>query len=604
MTPVWWSQRCSPAGDMTAEGIRRQLGTPNLDPLAVLVRETSQNSWDARLEDRMVELTYRLSTLTPAALAQWRALLLPGPAGDAQALSASLCPGATVLTISDRGTTGLGGPLRNDIVLNNDPTERPDFVNFIRNVGEARDRIHGGGTYGFGKGCLYRLSSAQTILVDSQCVYAGHPQRRLIGALLGSAYVEGGYRYTGRHWWGVEEDHVPNPVLDSDAAHISKRLGMPGFSHGETGTDILVVAPKLLGPDGGGLSIDSAARRIAGFALWYLWPKLFDRPGGQRIALKVVSGDREIALPNVELSTRLRPFVQALKKIDAGEGRLHGRASEPRQVGWFAAAWAPLARSEPLLDEVEPFGPSAFHCARMRNVELVVDYYEGELQVAGMQYGAVFKASPDADVHFAAAEPPTHDDWVTKGLEGTSKGVVTGANTFIKRQLLALAKPDASGPRAEQVPLGKLSSELAKLLSATTGLGGGGGEGGGTGKSGGGSARTRLLTVIESPRLVIEDGVPVVSAKVRLADSDAPVVARIGSKVALDGRDEEAPPDGARQPCVLGWRSKSGEWVQGDSLRVTSTDSREWHVFVEPAPDTATSIKLSAELERHGSEAP
>ncbi len=42
-------ERVSPSGSMMSIGILNQLGRPNLDTLAVLVREAVQNSWDARL---------------------------------------------------------------------------------------------------------------------------------------------------------------------------------------------------------------------------------------------------------------------------------------------------------------------------------------------------------------------------------------------------------------------------------------------------------------------------------------------------------------------------------------------------------------------------
>lgn len=45
------SEPVSPTGSISSTGIINQLGRPNLDTLAVLIRETVQNSWDARLSD-------------------------------------------------------------------------------------------------------------------------------------------------------------------------------------------------------------------------------------------------------------------------------------------------------------------------------------------------------------------------------------------------------------------------------------------------------------------------------------------------------------------------------------------------------------------------
>ena len=163
MSGVWWSQPYPPEGTMASESIQRQLGTPSLDPLAVLVRETAQNSWDARsVEAGGVTLRYSLYEVQPDMAAAMHDRLLPGPTLPEQPdpLADAVAAGSRVLLISDRGTVGLGGPLRSDVMAT--PGEAPDFVNFIRNVGEARDRELGGGTYGFGKGILYGISHPST----------------------------------------------------------------------------------------------------------------------------------------------------------------------------------------------------------------------------------------------------------------------------------------------------------------------------------------------------------------------------------------------------------------------------------------------------------
>ena len=49
----WIPEPKPPTGGLAAEGFYKLLGRPRLDPLTVLVRETAQNSWDARLENDM-----------------------------------------------------------------------------------------------------------------------------------------------------------------------------------------------------------------------------------------------------------------------------------------------------------------------------------------------------------------------------------------------------------------------------------------------------------------------------------------------------------------------------------------------------------------------
>src|SRR3954465_5566363 len=47
----WIPEPKPPSGGLAAEGFYKLLGRPRLDPLTVLVRETAQNSWDARLNN-------------------------------------------------------------------------------------------------------------------------------------------------------------------------------------------------------------------------------------------------------------------------------------------------------------------------------------------------------------------------------------------------------------------------------------------------------------------------------------------------------------------------------------------------------------------------
>src|SRR5262245_9197834 len=47
----WFPAPFQAYGSFAGEGARRVLGKPRLDPLTVLVRETVQNSWDARRDD-------------------------------------------------------------------------------------------------------------------------------------------------------------------------------------------------------------------------------------------------------------------------------------------------------------------------------------------------------------------------------------------------------------------------------------------------------------------------------------------------------------------------------------------------------------------------
>lgn len=142
--PRWFSQPYPPDGASAAEGIRNQLGRPELDLLTILVRESAQNSWDARVMSSSDPVEYRIDmwTVSPAHASTWRELLGDGaPIGvDTFPLRDTLRNGSIrLLSVSDRGTRGLGGPTRADNAVGPDR----DFVSFIRNIGEPRDTALG-----------------------------------------------------------------------------------------------------------------------------------------------------------------------------------------------------------------------------------------------------------------------------------------------------------------------------------------------------------------------------------------------------------------------------------------------------------------------------
>ena len=132
------------------------VGRPELDLLTILVREAAQNSWDARLPSSSDPVDFRIDirTVGPAHSGAWRELLIENAPDSVEQfpLRDTLRHGPIrLLSVSDRGTRGLGGPTRADSAVG----KSRDFVSFIRNIGEPRDTALGGGTYGFGKGIFW-----------------------------------------------------------------------------------------------------------------------------------------------------------------------------------------------------------------------------------------------------------------------------------------------------------------------------------------------------------------------------------------------------------------------------------------------------------------
>ncbi|WP_141215347.1 MULTISPECIES: hypothetical protein [unclassified Rhodococcus (in: high G+C Gram-positive bacteria)] len=598
--PAWWSQRVAAEGSTASEGIRRQLGKPKLDPLTVLIREAAQNSCDAALPGHDVEFKVQIRKLTGKRLAGWRGFLLPGPDGGGLGLKEALDREATILIISDRGTTGLGGPLRAD-----EPPldgERADFVKFIRNVGERKGVDLGGGSYGFGKGILYNVSRCHVIVADSQCVFRGKPQRRLIGAAMGDGFQHDGVRYTGRHWLGVQEGEIAQALIGDEAERMASSLGLPSFAPGQTGTTVAIVDVDLGAVRNGDneepRTPEGAADYIASTMLWNLWPRMIDGDNN-RLRCSVKFEGFPVDIPDPARTIELKPFVDAYRKLSrAGEYDVPVRKAKPQEIGRFAMveSMAPITKSY-LMSLAAPFSGSAHHCARMRQADLVVDYVAGEPHPnEAVQYGAVFKAGVDADSYFSDAEPPTHDDWVTSGLHGAALGVVRLGARFLKSNLKP-SVPDIDPELHHEAALAPLAGRLSGLVAGASADGAGLSEGSGSRRSGRSGGRSAAKPkIVDGPALVVVNGEALVTATIELPLWPTSKTVTAEPLVVIEGGTEQ--PGTLEPPVVLGWAdAANGEQRVGRSISVAREDSRKWTVSIRPPKDAVVRIALTVEDE-------
>lgn len=477
-----FSEEYTAHGNTAAEGILNQLGRPGLDLLSILVRETVQNSWDARLSDNTtVRCTITGRTLTPAQVDFLRQVVLteePEQLKLHEALSAAR-ESTHVLIISDRGTTGLNGPIRADAP--DDESGSRNFVNFFFNIGQSKGQRLSGGTYGYGKSILYRISQLHTICVYTRCLAGNHLESRLLGAALEPQTEAGsGYRrYTGRHWWGrrsSEKDAVLEPVTGPDADELAQGLGFPSFAGNETGTSCMVLLPTL-----GDNPLNEVMQRISRLVLWYFWPKMLTSAEGVAPMRFAVSfQEQPVPIPNPGQYPPLCGFVEAMQLLKASQGdhqdslsRVVSISSQrpKRLLGHLALVRFPVQeRQDPVTSGSEftpPIPGISHHVALMRNAELVVKYLEGDqLPISQLEYAGVFIADRDVDSSFAKAEPPTHDDWNTKSMtERQDKSAVNVALRKISEELKEFVTPQTiTGRDEELIPLGDFADLLGSML--------------------------------------------------------------------------------------------------------------------------------------------
>ncbi|RIX27847.1 hypothetical protein [Amnibacterium setariae] len=624
MSTSWWSQPFPPDGGAAADGIMKQLGRPKLDPLTVLVREAAQNSWDARMPGASVDFRIGIRRLGDGVDA-WRAALDHGRPPESGLLAGIDWSAETlVMTISDRGTRGLGGPLRAGVEA--PEGVHPDFVQFLRNVGEPRDQHLGGGSFGFGKGIYYGLSGVGSILVDSRSVEESSG-RRLMGASLTSAWSREGQRYTGRHWWGVvADDGIPDPLQGEDAERQAAALGLPGFSPDDFGTDITILAPRFGSANDDELRTpEDALRYIRSSIVWHLWPKTVSSESAPVMNFFTeFENDLEL-VPPAESVEQLRPFVAALQAARAGE-----RSYSPKKR-LVASLGIELTPERRLIDDefsvARPFDAPLRHIARMRRAELVVDYQElPEHFDPAVGYSGVFLASEEADASFVAAEPPTHDDWRVANLDPEDRRVVAGAMRFMRAQVAAMMQPpQADGAGSHDAGLGRLSTRLAAFAVGLTGSGshqlladvsavsgspsrpsgrvGSASDNGTSDGAGGAHSRRRQgdspdarVKVVDGPALFVDErGVTVVRSLVEVPD--VPREIRVTAKVVVvldSGKPEAEPPTAAEVPRVLGWHdAETGEQREGAELSLDGRSPGRWWVSASGVADSV--VRLTVE---------
>lgn len=614
MAPKWWSQPFPAEGSQTASGIRRQLGRTELDPVNVLVRESVQNSWDARLPDQEgpIKVSFSIDKIGTRAVA-WRDRLIgPGGTGpelgSGRTLKSCLTTNDYVLTISDRRTSGLGGPLRaNEPVI---PGETPNFVQFIRNVGEPRDQDLGGGTYGFGKSILYTFSQCSTILVRTRCPQDERNPDRLIGAALGEVFEDSHHiRHTGRHWWGiVGADGIPDPILGDEVATESSLLGLPPRD-ADTGTDIMIVAPVLdiEGVDGDPKKL---GERIVAAIMWNLWPKLGSDRRSPSIEFDVTVDGEQIPIPDMNSIPVLEALASCLDEIhemDMDAEGVETRKSEPYIVGKLAfqrtgADFPPLSMLGPaakmLIDHcpmTEPGQPTNFrHVARMRSAELVVDYLPcAPFKLARIGYVGVYRASVQADHYFAESEPPTHDAWHPAGLSGTARGVVVGHKTFIKKKSEKLVLGGDGAASKTVQGLGRLSSTLGELIATETGTT----PTPKTSSGGGGKRGIKKARVTVPAHVEVIDGTPVVRATVEIPTISELTPVRAETSIVLAGGGKEKDkPERAATSSIIRWVRPDGSQEQRSArFYAQPAEAGEW--IVEATPVADASVRITVEQE-------
>ena len=597
------SERYGTTGNI-GENFQRLLGAPSLDPLQTVIREAVQNVADAALPSTGPEVRIRLRRLT----ADQRQCLdsrvlraLPRePHSEALLAAMRSRETLTVMEICDFGTAGLGGPTRSDCIPEGE--SQTDFIDFLRNIGTARDTVQGGGTYGFGKVALYRASRCGTILVDTLPHGSGTSSRRFIGCHVGRSFEvpENGFRsrFTGRHWWGVADpdDGVVDPVTGKDAKDLASGLGFPKRNRERCGTSIMVLDFDMDDED-----LETVGRRVVEGLLWNFWPRMMrDTPPDRRFECNVEVDGSRLPIPFPEDFPPLDLFSKAMRAARSREGNDVRPISSRRPaklLGTLAIERGMRTQRRPVVEKDSLFPSASHHIALMRPIELVVKYMAGEaLPEERLEWAGVFVASDDEEVEraFADSEPPAHDDWIPANFpRGRAKSLVNVALTRLgevaaEMGVTGTAQPGSS---AEGPPLARVAGRLGTALEGV------GGDGAGRRRATGGRRRTRPRRATTSrplfERLELTDAgtTAVFSTEV---SQDA---LRTGSSltaraaVAIDGSSASVVDGGIQQPEIVAISSVEGDLsASGASLALAGKEGN-FEITVLVPDDYAVTVQ-------------
>lgn len=606
MTLSLYRQQYGADGGLDARSADNAIGRTSLGLWDLVLRESLQNSWDARTEktghicysvDEYEMSEDQTSVLTEQVFAE-----LPPKCRSTGLHRFIHSKRIRVLVISDSGTRGLGGPVRADV--SSVHGEHRDFVDFIRNLGRSTSKGLEGGTYGLGKGVLYRASQVGLCLIYSQAHHNGILEPRLIGVSGGDGdYDDGASRYTGRNWWGVPgEDGIVDPVVGPDARHLAERLGMRIPKEDATGTSIMVIAPDFDGVKNGRERVTA----IAEAALKWAWPHALDLGKGQNIRFEFTADGEIVPMADPLSHPVYREFAAAY--IEARR-----RILDPGHEGNWQTVFTPIRMQRPKLTSgllthristtpVSTGSELENTVALLRDPRMVVKYLSVAAQPNGIPVFGVFVSTPGMNEKFALSEPVTHDDWVYQkaATERNAPNPVRITLDRIRETFRILSAQGAkAGSGIASKGAARVSAALGSLLSGFSGTGAEEQEASNTAGVAG-SRRPRKASIRQIADSSLDFLGTEVVAKYPFSLSggrpgniaEVRVTARV---VTESGGNESSSPERAAMPRFAGWVTPGGQRSLEETFPVTvPNEDVIIAMFTQPA-DTAIRVTASVE---------
>lgn len=506
-----WFPKEFRAGDADGKINESLMGKPELSPLEILIRETAQNSWDARLDEVTPE--FRVSLRSLAARQLNLSNLLPINEDDQLFLQTLNTDSLEVIEISDRRTTGLDGPV--DMSPTLDESVSKNFEDLIYKVGVPRHDGKGGGTYGFGKTATYSFSLIGTVIFWTRCLNeSGELEDRFIASAFRPQYSDGHKQYTGRHWWGEQcEDHI-FPLRYEQAQELGEALFESRFEDDETGTSLLILAPKLDSLDESPLlkndteeqdefseQVNSTEQQqfedYQGKFLQltqqaireHLWPKLIEDPRTGEVPMKISLNAYGRSIQLSEDDDRfLKLWGSTLNHLRAAEDyvdqppalnellastQVKAVTRHQTTLGYLGITQFVKKDDDSPTDILNPSRDGNHRIGRIalmrEQAELVVNTVNWfELPEEDMtNWVAVYRSVADFDALYAESEPPAHDAWNSKTERREVRLLIDHTKKKVIELLQATLTPQSqivAVSRSNSAKTAKVASRFARLL--------------------------------------------------------------------------------------------------------------------------------------------
>jgi hypothetical protein len=525
-----FSERKTPLGGFDYSIIRRLLGSPTyIDEISLFVRETAQNSWDARLNDSSVNdvnYNFTIKAFNEKQSSVFKNKIFCG--NNETTKLVNLLNKVTekdqpYIIIEDSGTVGLAGPTEADIAC---PTT--NFVSFVRNIGQDKHDQHSGGAFGFGKSVFFRFSSVKTIITYTR---TRDENGVIVSRLMGMSLFKENDGHTGRHWWGVPPKtgsrDYNQPLAGELADKLAEEIGFKVYDSSKTGTAVMMLGPQFPSSSSAGseqlLTKNGRAQFLnvvkEALQIWY-WPRMVGsgNQDGKLCCTLVSDFSAEDKIDPYNLPDPLNAYLVCLleiQKIIADpthkvDPQLIIKPIKKNSEDFYGylCIFKLYKTTRPHFESktVTPnhsfgsalWGTSTDEAANCRHVALIrapgqVVKYEKTTDSSSpaSEYGAVFFLCPNGpnaqkiESEVKTSEPASHDDWSSQANQ-----TVPEILKRIRSEVQSVINPKTtSNPDSTQL-MGKVSLRLGGLWGEGEAEGGTTPPGGGGGGGGGGSGAT------------------------------------------------------------------------------------------------------------------